>query len=189
MAATSQQAIKNKLDRRKSLRDIARENRIELLGGSKIDVVYGDPINDNVRQERIRYESMLNCIKHGKKIKADKPLGRTTRGKKRRGEDRTRNDFINEVLRQIKVRCKKKGIPFDINAEDIVIPAHCPVYGIPLFWTDKITDNTPSVDRFNPMKGYTKDNICVISYAANRHKNNATIEQLERLVTWMKQRG
>lgn len=40
------------------------------------------------------------------------------------------------------------------------------------------SDNSPTLDRIIPRKGYVRGNIIVISFFANRVKNNATVEQL-----------
>lgn len=78
-------------------------------------------------------------------------------------------------------RAYKRKLELDITPEDISIPAICPVLGIPIFsgsGAGGFTDNSPSVDRINPNKGYTKDNIRVISHRANRLKYNATLEEI-----------
>lgn len=80
-------------------------------------------------------------------------------------------------------RAKKKGIEFDLEREDIQIPEQCPILGIKLktnqtgrpgFFAD-----SPSLDRIDPLKGYTKDNVRVISNRANLLKSNALISELE----------
>ena len=82
-----------------------------------------------------------------------------------------------------KHRAKKKGIPFTITMDDIVIPTLCPLLELPLSsWTgDKYAPHNPSLDRIdpNPDIGYTADNIQVISRRANWLKADASIEELE----------
>lgn len=88
-----------------------------------------------------------------------------------------------DLLKKAKNRAKKKNIPFDITADDIIIPETCPVLGIPLKAGEKIVCNTsPTIDRIKPELGYVKGNIQVISYRANMLKNNATIEELQKVL-------
>ena len=83
-------------------------------------------------------------------------------------------------------RAKKLGLDFDLTLEDIVVPKFCPILGIELRhgFKDSSRECSPSVDRILPEKGYVRDNIQVISYLANRMKNNATLEQLILLGEW-----
>jgi hypothetical protein len=83
------------------------------------------------------------------------------------------------LYQSAKKRAKRKGTEFSIELEDIVIPETCPCLGINLSTAvDQAQDNSPSLDRIDPLKGYTRDNIWVISYKANRIKNNATKDEL-----------
>lgn len=87
-----------------------------------------------------------------------------------------------------KSRAKKKNLAFDLELEDIVIPSHCPVFGIRLVrrsGRDSRDDNSPSLDRIDNTKGYTRDNSVWMSWKANRLKNNSTFEELQQLVTFM----
>lgn len=82
---------------------------------------------------------------------------------------------------------RREGVPFDITIEDIHIPDICPVLGIPIISNASIqSDNSPSLDRFIPDLGYVRGNIHVISTRANRIKNNATTDEIEKLLKWMK---
>lgn len=96
-------------------------------------------------------------------------------------------------LNQAKRRAKSKGIEFNITRDDIIIPDSCPVLGIPIErsvgGTNKASDTSPSIDRVDSNKGYTKDNICVISWRANRIKSDATLEELKAIVSYMEQHG
>ena len=75
---------------------------------------------------------------------------------------------------------KKRGILFDLKRTDINIPTHCPLLGIPLTMTQgqgRCWTNA-SLDRIDNTKGYTKDNVQVVSSLANVMKSMATKEQL-----------
>lgn len=103
-------------------------------------------------------------------------------------EDRT-NRPQRYMLRAARYRAKRKGIPFSITEADITIPAVCPVLGIPLelaIGTGGAAPNSPSLDRLDSSKGYTADNVCVISYRANALKNNATEQELEAVLTYVR---
>lgn len=79
-------------------------------------------------------------------------------------------------------RAKRKGLDFEITAEDVVVPDVCPILGIPLFPSSgKVGPNSPSIDRIDNRLGYVKDNVIVISFKANTIKNSATVGEL-RLV-------
>lgn len=94
-----------------------------------------------------------------------------------------RNNKESEMWKSAKARSVKKNIPFSIKVDDIVIPKICPVLGIPIRNGDgKPIPNSPSLDRIIPEKGYVKDNIIVVSQKANTIKNNATIEELKKVV-------
>lgn len=86
-----------------------------------------------------------------------------------------------------KWRAKKFGIPFTITIDDIMIPETCPVLGIPLVRGEgRAVDSSPSLDQRSPRAGYTPENIVVISWRANWLKNNANLDELEKLIDWMK---
>lgn len=84
-----------------------------------------------------------------------------------------------------KWRAKLKNIEFSISRDDIKIPTHCPILGLELQHGFKSGhDNSPSVDRILLDKGYTPDNIQVVSDLANRMKSNGTLEQCIALGDW-----
>lgn len=85
-------------------------------------------------------------------------------------------------LHRARGRAKKKGLPYNIDLEDVIPPTHCPVLGIELDWSAlKTQDNCPSLDRIIPSLGYVKGNVIVVSILANRIKTNATIEQIGKV--------
>ncbi len=86
-------------------------------------------------------------------------------------------------------RAFKKGIPVLINADDITVSTYCPILGIPL----KVNyghvgglSDSPSLDRKDNTKAYSKDNIWVISQLANQMKSSATPDQLKRFANWVR---
>jgi len=90
------------------------------------------------------------------------------------------------LLKLAKQRCKKSGVKCTITQEDIVIPEFCPILGIKLEFGDmKDRDSSPSLDRILPELGYVPGNVAVISYKANRIKNEGTAEQHRRIADWM----
>jgi len=82
-----------------------------------------------------------------------------------------------------RARAKKFGLEFNIEPSDIVIPDVCPVFKTPFEVGDR--NRCPSVDRKHPDKGYVKGNVAVISFRANRLKNNASVEEIEAILDWM----
>lgn len=93
-----------------------------------------------------------------------------------------RNPFKN-AFSVIKQRAKKKGLEFNLKY-DFHIPNECPVLGIPITIGGGMgnRNNSPSVDRVDNTKGYTEDNIRVISYRANRLKSDMTEEECRSLL-------
>ena len=83
-------------------------------------------------------------------------------------------------------RARHEGIDFDLDPEDIKIPKVCPILGIPLHYRNKRSDDSPSVDRIDPTLGYTKGNVVVVSWRANRIKSNASFEEIEKIYQFYK---
>jgi len=85
-------------------------------------------------------------------------------------------------------RARRKGVPFDLKLDDIDIPELCPVFGLPLRRdnSDRM-DDSPTLDRIVPELGYVKGNVRVISWRANRIKSDATLEELQAVVIYVKQ--
>lgn len=137
---------------------------------------------------------MKKCVKCGIE-KEEKQFAKTYKKKKDNSTPRRSNcrqcdnkrrqksyqlNPITGIMSNIKSRCKRDGIPFDITETDVPIPERCPLLNIPLKRGVKGDyDGSPTVDRIIPELGYIKGNVRVISMMANRMKSNATLEQLE----------
>jgi hypothetical protein len=84
-----------------------------------------------------------------------------------------------------KRRARAKGLPFTITEADIQVPEFCPILGVPLTIIVGENKYSPSLDQIEPGKGYTPDNIQVISNRANMLKNNATVDEIDSLFRYM----
>ena len=109
------------------------------------------------------------------------------------------NDYVSldhptKLLYAAKIHAAQKGLECTITVADIIIPTHCPVLGIPLVAKvgqgrknrHEIGDS-PTIDRVDNSKGYVPGNICVISGRANHLKSNATIQEVEAILRYMKE--
>ena len=87
-----------------------------------------------------------------------------------------------------KQRAEKKGLEFNIDPTDCIAPEYCPILGIKLEEAEKeyFSENSPSLDKFYPSKGYIKGNVQVISMQANRMKNDGTPEEWIKIGNWVK---
>lgn len=91
--------------------------------------------------------------------------------------------MVKRIFDRVKGRAVRKGISFDLELEDIIIPDVCPVFKVPFIYGDHSW--TYSLDRIKPELGYVKGNVVVISNKANMMKNTATTEDVRMLYEWM----
>lgn len=90
------------------------------------------------------------------------------------------------LLNAARRRARVKGVPCTITLKDIRIPDFCPVLGIELVQASGVfTDQSPTLDRRVPEDGYVPGNVCVVSYRANRIKNDASIDELKAVLAYM----
>jgi len=97
------------------------------------------------------------------------------------GKPKARRDehhkHIRHAFHNTRKRAKANGLPFDLTYEFLleIFPTDglCKLTRELMVWgmTDGIS-NSPSVDRLDASKGYTKDNVWFISHKANRDKWN-----------------
>jgi hypothetical protein len=95
---------------------------------------------------------------------------------------------LARTLSNTKSVCERDGIPFDITVDDLSpFPLSCPVLQIPINWmsTGGSKNDSPSIDRVIPEKGYTKGNVRLISQKANRLKQNASLTELQAIVRYI----
>lgn len=83
-------------------------------------------------------------------------------------------------------RALKRGLDFNLEYEKLEYPEYCPVLGIKIEPLTSDRDSSPALDRFDNSKGYTMENVRVISHRANNLKKDATIEEMELILKYMK---
>lgn len=115
-----------------------------------------------------------------KRWRADNPKAAKLKGKIKRDRDPVRYK-----LALTKHRAKKLGVEFSLTKNDIVIPKRCPVLGIELRASNRARDPySPSIDRIHNDRGYTSDNIVIVSLRANALKGDATIRELQLIANF-----
>lgn len=107
------------------------------------------------------------------------PPSRTREGRR----DWVEKNPEKQMLHSARVNAKRGGFPCTITVADLAIPELCPLLGIRLERHAGVrTDASPSLDKIRPELGYVRGNVWVISWRANRLKNNATLQELQTLV-------
>lgn len=80
-------------------------------------------------------------------------------------------------------RAEDRGIPFDLDLSDMIIPSVCPVLGIVIVCSGgRPRPDSPSVDRMIPSLGYVRGNVRIISNRANTLKSDSTVEEMTMIL-------
>lgn len=105
-------------------------------------------------------------------------------------------NFLKHLLVGAKNRAQRAGREFSLRVFDLSIPAICPILGIPLVIHHETSsglgrgknrfDDSPSLDRIDSTKGYVPGNVRVISWRANRVKNDGTAEEHEKIARYIR---
>ena len=97
----------------------------------------------------------------------------------------TEDNPLQRLFWNCKSSAKRRGILWEITIEDLVVPTHCPYLGVALTFLPGRSHqpSRPSIDRKDSSKGYTPDNVEVISMKANMMKQNATADELALFAT------
>ena len=87
-----------------------------------------------------------------------------------------------------KQNCRANGIPFDVKFEDIPWVSHCPILGLELNYFNiegTRTETSVSFDKIDPSKGYVPGNVTIVSWRANRIKNDGTAEEHMKIAEYI----
>ena len=155
-----------------SIRDIAKLNG---------DLTYftGKPCKrGHLSDRRVSNYICIQCAKDIYTV-ADRENYRTDNTLQRQFNTRRQSALRNDIL-------------FTIKFEDIEQPEYCPVLGIKLTygWSGEglRDDAKATIDKLVPALGYVPGNVFVISWRANKLKNDMTVVELENILRYMKER-
>lgn len=86
-----------------------------------------------------------------------------------------------------KAQAKRVGWEWNLSFGDLDWPTHCPILGIELdYFAEGRQENSPSFDQIIPGKGYITGNVQIISWRANRIKNDGTADEHEAIANYLR---
>lgn len=78
------------------------------------------------------------------------------------------------------------GWTWTIEFGELLWPTHCPILGIEIdYFAESRQENSPSFDQIDAGKGYVSGNVQIISWRANRIKNDGTAEEHRRIADFL----
>lgn len=120
-------------------------------------------------------------------IKKPVPISKTQKRLMRTGL--SQEQLTSAIAKFIRKRANSKYTrhEFTITFDEIVWNTTCPILGSTLNYFTGIREaNSVSFDRIDSSKGYVSGNVQIISWRANNLKSNGTIEEFEKLLTFLK---
>ncbi len=133
---------------------------------------------DALEAKRIR-QAKWHIENHKRKMQDPEWVSQRREYMRERMRSLRRSKPEQQLLIRARKRAKDKGLPFDLDYSDVLIPDRCPVLGITLGISDNhASDKSPELDRIDNTKGYVKGNVIVVSRRANRIKNDSTVDEL-----------
>lgn len=107
-----------------------------------------------------------------------------------RRDNRAAN-IVKRLLSEAKYRSKKNSIEFNLVPDDLVLSETCPCCNGEMRaknegdYQNGPLDCSPSIDRFDPNRGYVKGNVALICWRCNSLKKDATVDELRAIIRWM----
>ena len=165
----------------------------KVCGHCKVDKPLTDYTKNNAAGDGLQSKCRPCDVAYQAKRRVENPQKRRDYEKQYLNNKRQDFDFrLNMLLNASKQRARNKNREHTITVEDIkaIYPTDgcCPIFGMKLeFNTAGFRETSPSIDRIDSTKGYTPDNIQIISWKANRIKGYASIQELEMLMAYLTQ--
>jgi hypothetical protein len=93
-----------------------------------------------------------------------------------------RQKFFNK-----RANAKRIGAVWELEFGDITWPTHCPILGMEIdYYSEGRSEASPSFDQIVPGKGYVLGNVQVISWKANRLKNDGSWQDHQMIADFMR---
>ncbi len=165
----------------------------KVCGHCKVDKPLTDYTKNNAASDGLQSKCRPCDVAYQAKRRVENPQKRRDYEKQYLNNRRQDFDFrLNMLLNASKQRARNKNREHTITVGDIkaIYPTDgcCPIFGMKLeFNTAGFRENSPSIDRIDSTKGYTPDNIQIISWKANRIKGYASIQEIEMLLAYLTQ--
>lgn len=102
--------------------------------------------------------------------------------------------LMQKMVNRARKRARDNNMECDIDLKYVqsIMTDTCPMLNIPLRFPSAkcndnslMKDNSPSIDRIDNSKGYVRENVIVVSHRANRIKNDATLDELKLIVSFL----
>ena len=138
------------------------------------------------------YSSCRRCASIVSKIYRTTPYYKEKHNKRNRKyykgtrSEQYRKDPIHYLYNVAKHRAKKNGLEFSITKDDIKVYKICPILGTQLDVLTNKVNTSMSLDRIDNTKGYIPGNVAIISRRANLMKRDCSIEQLQKIISYMR---
>jgi hypothetical protein len=104
-------------------------------------------------------------------------------------EKNPKRQWAGTAYKSAKFRAKGKGIPFNLTIDYLlsIVTDSCPVFNTEFkFSGNKVARNeSPSLDRIDPSKGYVEGNLVVISNKANNIKSAYKSTDIFKVAEWL----
>ena len=108
-------------------------------------------------------------------------------------ESNPKDYWANATMQRVKKRANEISVPFNLTKQWLLdnTPESCPVFGtnFTFFGNKNVWECSPTIDRLDPKKGYTIDNVIVISMKANVIKSAYGSADIFQVATWLAQKG
>lgn len=155
-----------------------------------------DNMSSPARKESYRQYRLRNRLKVAARRKVDpeyrRHLSEVAKASAERVHARDpKRAWAKTACKNARRRAELRGLPFDLAADELMCPDKCPALGVSLSYDMGKGRGgrwfSPSLDRVIPERGYVKGNVRVISKKANTIKSNASADELERVLAYVRE--